>query len=109
MRHTKNSHNSALFHTLSHYARHHTPSSGAYTQDSLPQPISISHFFAPTEHRLPRAAAGFLTSYHSTHAYAYTQYTRTLTLYTAAGPIVIWAFLVLLQSLQPFHTLDWTL
>ena len=32
MRHTKNSHNSTLYCTLSHYARHHTLRSGANTQ-----------------------------------------------------------------------------
>jgi len=49
MRHTKNSHNSALFHTLLHYRNYHTLRSGANTHDQPPLPISISHFFASTE------------------------------------------------------------
>ena len=52
MRHTKNSHNSTLFHTLLHYARHHTLRSGANTHSQPPQPISISHFFAFTDHSI---------------------------------------------------------
>ena len=49
MRHTKNSHNSALFHTLLHYVIYHTLRSGANTHDQPPQPISISHNSALTE------------------------------------------------------------
>ena len=50
MRHTKNSHNSALFHTLSHSIIYHTPSSGATMRPTPYHPISISHFSAPTEY-----------------------------------------------------------
>ena len=49
MRHTKNSHFSTLFCTFSHTTQYHTPSSGAYTHSSPPQPISISHFSAHTD------------------------------------------------------------
>ena len=94
MRLTKNSHNFTLFHTLLHYRNYHTLRSGAYTQLSPQHVISISHFFASTEplsKPFPRAAAGFLTFCHSTHAYTYTysEYTYTLTLYSAAGPICL--------------------
>jgi hypothetical protein len=49
MRHTKNSHNSTLYHTLSHYFKYHTLHSGAYMRDHPHTPISKSHFFASTD------------------------------------------------------------
>ena len=44
MRHNKNSHNSTLFHTLSHCSYHITRSSGAYTHDIFTCRVSKSHF-----------------------------------------------------------------
>ncbi len=46
MRHNKNSHNSTLFHTLSHCSYHITRSSGAYTHDIFTCRLSKSHFSA---------------------------------------------------------------
>lgn len=44
MRHNKNSHNSTLFHTLSHCSYHITRSSGVYTHDIFTIRVSKSHF-----------------------------------------------------------------
>ena len=44
MRHNKNSHNSTLYHTLSHYTHLITRSSGAYMHDVYIYLISKSHF-----------------------------------------------------------------
>jgi hypothetical protein len=44
MRHNKNSHNSTLFHTLSHTTQHISRSSGAYTHDIFTIRVSKSHF-----------------------------------------------------------------
>ena len=93
MRHTKNSHNSTLFHTLLHYVIHHTPSSGAIMQANPHTPISKSHFFAFTDPLYIQLStitslelAQRLTAQLLTHSIHIRIHVHSL-LYSAAGPI----------------------
>ena len=104
MRHTKNSHNITLFHTLLHSVIHHTLRSGAYTHIDPHTPISKSHFFARTDplyiqpstitslELAQRLTAQLLTHSIRIHTHSLTRIHSLL--YSAAGPLAIMLYTV---------------